>query len=245
MRPILFHWQRLTIHSYTAMLYVGLVAGLVAGDAAAHAAGIDALRTYIASSILIVPALLGARVLYVAVHLGFNRQNLRRVWNRHEGGASQYGALVLALPFSVPLTSALRLPLGAFWDVATLTILVGMIFVRIGCLMHGCCAGRKSESWLGLYLPNHRGVWERRFPTQCLEAGWAAVLLTFAIVFWPRMPFPGSLFLVITAGYAAGRLVLESLREQSSDAGRFNFYHHFSLVLIVLSLATLTASWPR
>ena len=38
---------------------------------------------------------------------------------------------------------------------------------------------------------------------------------------------------------------LESLREQSSDAGRFNFYHHFSLVLIVLSLATLTASWPR
>jgi phosphatidylglycerol:prolipoprotein diacylglycerol transferase len=183
MRPILFHWQRLTIHSYTAMLYVGLVAGLVAGDAAAHAAGIDALRTYIASSILIVPALLGARVLYVAVHLGFNRQNLRRVWNRHEGGASQYGALVLAVPLSVPLTSALRLPLGAFWDVATFTILVGMIFVRIGCLMHGCCAGRKSESWLGLYLPNHRGVWEKRFPTQCLEAGWAAVLLTFAIVF--------------------------------------------------------------
>ncbi len=41
MRPILFQWRGLTVWSYPAMLYIGLVAGVVAGNVAAHAAGIE------------------------------------------------------------------------------------------------------------------------------------------------------------------------------------------------------------
>jgi phosphatidylglycerol:prolipoprotein diacylglycerol transferase len=227
------------------MLYVGLVAGVVTGNAAAHVARIDAFRAYIATCILIVPALFGARLLHIIVHRQFDRQTLRRIWNRSEGGAAMYGGFALVLPISLPLVSALRLPLGAFWDVATFAILVGMIFVRVGCLMHGCCAGRKSESWLSMRLPNHMGVWEKRIPTQCLEVGWAGILLIFAIVFWHRLPFPGALFLLTTAGYASGRLVLESLREQAPGVRRFNVYHRMSVALILLSLATLTASWLK
>ena len=65
MRPILFTWRGLTIHSYPAMLYIGLVLGVTAGNGVAHANGIDALRVYIATLILVVPALAGARLLYV------------------------------------------------------------------------------------------------------------------------------------------------------------------------------------
>jgi phosphatidylglycerol:prolipoprotein diacylglycerol transferase len=227
------------------MLYVGLVAGVVAGNVAAHLAGIDAFRTYIATCILIVPALIGARLLHIALHWKAYQQTPRRIWSRREGGAAQYGGFALILPISMPLTWALRLPLGVFWDVATFTILVAMIFGRVGCLMNGCCAGRTSESWLSVYLPNHVGVWERRIPVQCLEAGWAGLLLASAIVFWHRLPFSGALFLITTAGYASGRLVLESLREQEPGVGRFNVYHGFSVALLLLSLATLTAGWLR
>ena len=48
------------------MLYVGLVFGVIAGNIAAHAAGLDPLRVYIATIVLIVPALIGARLLFVA-----------------------------------------------------------------------------------------------------------------------------------------------------------------------------------
>jgi hypothetical protein len=65
---ILFRWQRSTMWSYPAMLFLGLLAGIVAGNVAAHAAGIDALRTYLASLVLVVPALAGARLLYVVAH---------------------------------------------------------------------------------------------------------------------------------------------------------------------------------
>jgi len=226
------------------MLYLGLVAGVIAGNVAAHAAGIDAFRVYVATLVLIVPALIGARLLHIVAYWRFYRRDPRRIWDRGDGGAGQYGGLVLALPLSVPLLFALELPLGAFWDVAMLTMLVGMIFARIGCLLNGCCAGRPSQGWLSLYLPNHRGVWARRIPTQCLEAGLATVLLISALAVWDRLPFPGALFLLATVGYAAGRLALESLRELDPGASRFTIHHGISVVLIVVSLAVLAARWP-
>ena len=245
MRRVLFQWRGLTVCSYPAMLYVGLVAGVVVGNAVAHAAGIDAFRVYVATLVLIAPALIGARLLHVVSHWRLYRQSLRRIWNRNEGGWDMYGGLPVALVLSVPLLAALHLPFGAFWDVAMFTILVGMILARIGCLLNGCCAGRPSRAWGSVYLPNHMGVWDRRIPTQCLEAGWVAVLLVSAMTVWRWLPFPGALFLLVTAGYASGRLVLESAREPEPGANRFNVYHAISVVLIMASLATLTAHWTR
>ncbi len=226
------------------MLYVGLVAGVVAGNVAAHAAGIDAFRAFVATLLLIVPALIGAKLFYVASHWRLYRQSPRRIWNRRQGGAAQFGGFALVLPLSVPLLSTLRLAFGAFWDVAVFTILGAMIFGRVGCLLNGCCAGRPSKSW-GVYLPNSVGVWDRRIPTQCLEAGWAAVLLVFAMAVWRWLPFPGALFALVTAGYGCGRVVLETTRELLPGASRFTIHHAISVLMIVLSVAALTAGWPK
>lgn len=245
MRPILFYWRGIPIHSYPALLYVGLVAAVVAGNLAAHAAGIDAFRVYLATLLLIVPALVGARLLHVVAHWESYRRNLRRIWDRNEGGYGMYGGLPLVLLASVPLLQALHLPQGAFWDVGVFSILTGMIFARIGCLLNGCCSGRASTVWFSLYLPDHDGKREERIPTQCLEAAWAAVLLVSAIAVRHRMPFPGALFLSVCCAYAAGRLVLETFREPERGSSRLTIHHGISVALIVLSLATLTARWPK
>lgn len=229
------------------MLYLGMVVGIGAGNVAAHAAGINAFRTYVATLVLIPTALVGARLLYVITHWHRYRHDRRRIWDRSDGGAAMYGGLYLALVLSVPLLASLRLPWGAFWDVAIITILVGMIFTRIGCLLNGCCGGRPSKTWGSLYLPNRLGVWEKRVPTQCLEGLWAAVLLVSGLSVWGRLPFAGALFLLVVAGYAAGRMVLESLREPKAGAGanRFTLHHALSAMMMLLSLAVLTARWPK
>jgi prolipoprotein diacylglyceryltransferase len=245
MRPILFQWRRITIPSYLAMLYLGLVAGVVAGNAAAHAAGIDAFRAFVATLVLVACALIGARLLYVMTHWQLYRRDLPRIWHRSEGGAALYGGLLLALPFSVPLLAILHLSWGAFWDVATFTMLVGMIFTRVGCLLNGCCAGRPSSARFSVRLPNQRGEWKRRIPTQCLEAGWAAALLVFAMAVWRWLPFPGALFLLVLTGYALGRLAFESTRELRHGASRFTIHHAISVLLIVVSLVGLTTRWPK
>lgn len=243
MRPVLFHWRGYRVWSYPAMLYVGCVFGIVGGNAAAHASGLDAFRVWMATFVLLGVALIGARLLFVVTHWSFFRNDLRRIWDRTEGGAAQYGGLLLAVPASWPLLSALSVPFGAFWDVGVLTILIGMIFTRMGCQLNGCCAGRPVKTF-GLILPNHRGVWQRRVPTQGLEGAFAAVLLFAGLSVWPRLPFPGALFLLMAGAYATGRMVLESARERPAGASAFTVQHGISLFIMIVSFTGLLVLWP-
>jgi len=181
------------------MLYLGLVAGVLVGNLAAHAAGVDALRVFTATLILIPPAIAGARLLYVAEHWERYRAAPGRIWNRQEGGMAMYGGMPVMLLLSVPILAALGIGFGAFWDVASLTILTGMVFTKTGCWLNGCCAR------------GGRGAWAR-IPAQLLEAGWAAVVLTIACALLGRLSFPGELFLAVTAIHGAGRLMLQSIR---------------------------------
>jgi len=222
------------------MQYIGLTIGVLAGNVAARSTGLDAFRVYVATIVLLFPALAGARVLYIASHWNAYRNNRHNIWNTHEGGAAQYGGILVMIPLSVPLLSILRIPFGAFWDVGGITIMVGMIFTRIGCFMNGCCAGRPTSSRFGLHLPNVRGEWSHRFPTQLLEACWAATLLFAGLVLWPKLPFDGALFLFIASGYATGRLIMESMRDLKTASRPFTIHHAISILIIVSSVLAIT-----
>src|SRR5215472_3462261 len=243
MRPVLFRWRTLTIWSYPAMLYVGLLFGLGAGCLAAMVAGMNIFRVYLATMILLVPALIGARLLYVASEWKHYRREPRRIWNRREGGFMMYGSVPLMLLCSVPLLWILRVNFGSFWDVSTFTILVGMIFTRVGCLLNGCCAGRITHGPFGLYLPNHAGVWRKRIPSQILEIFCGAGLLLAAIVMRRRMPFPGALFLTALLSYCSVRLILEWLRERESHARQSPVAYAMSALFVLSSICALAFKW--
>ncbi len=225
------------------MLYLGLTCGVVASDIAAHATGLDPLRVYIATIVLMVPALIGARLLFVASEWNYYRRNPRCIWDRTQGGFMMYGAVPVMLVCSVPLLRALHVGFGAFWDVSTFTILVGMIFTRVGCLLNGCCGGRPTSGWFGISLPNTNGVWQRRIPTQALEAASAAVLLIVATGIWGRPPFPGALFLLITLSYASVRLALELARDHLNRGRQFRVAYCLSVVFVLTSISVLAANW--
>lgn len=81
------------------------------------------------------------------------------------GGSALFGGLVVSAVVSVPLLAAAGLPYLALWDAAAVTMLVGLAITRVGCLAHGCCAGRESAGQLALRLPDLSGRWRRRYPT--------------------------------------------------------------------------------
>ncbi len=244
MRRILFEWHGVRVYSYPALLYLGLVLGLAAQNHAAHVAGLPAGRVFAATLLLLVPALAGARLLFVLQNWRVYRHEPRRVWRRAEGGSAMLGAVPVMLLVSWPVLAALDLPYGAFWDVSTFCILVGMMFTRVGCLLNGCCCGRPSESAWALRLADVRGVCRRRLPTQLLEAGWAALLLAGAAALWPLRPFPGALFLAALAVYAAGRVALQATRERRPVLGPTDLQQLLASALAGLSLAALVLLWP-
>ena len=235
MRRVLFACCGITVYSYPAMLYVGVLAGTFAGAFAAQSRGLDPDRFALATVILLVPALAGSRLLFVLMNWPVYAHEPARIWRRSEGGMAMYGGLVLAVPLSVPVLRLLDLPFASFWDAQMFTILIGMMLTRVGCLLNGCCGGRTTTAWYGLDLPDHHGVRRRRIPTQLLEMGWAAVLLSGIALAWHRVPFPGAIFCAAVLLYGIGRYFLETLREDAAPADR--------PVLRALSLALAAAAF--
>ncbi len=241
LHQVLFEWRGIRIHSYPAMLYVGLNLGIVAADYAANQAGLPSARLLAAIILLTIPGLVGARLLFIATNWEIYRREPRRMWRRSEGGAAMLGGFVLAVAVSPPLLAAMALPFGAFWDVATFVMLFWLIFARLGCHLHGCCCGKPSTGPLTLYLPNHRGIWCRRVPTQLLEGGCAVLLLLGAVAFWRERPFPGALFLSTVGMYALIRFALQPLREEQDRLRGLNVQQILCAGLVIVSLASLLA----
>jgi len=239
LRRVLFRWRGVAVSTYTACLYTGVVAGLLVAREVAARSAMDAGRVVLAALILMAPALLGARLLFVARHWADYRHDLSRLWRQTDAGAALYGGLFVALVVSVPLLRALDLPLGAFWDVGVLVILIAKAVTKIGCLLNGCCAGRVTRGWLALSLPDDQGVRARRVPSPVLESALATLILMVLAALWPRLAGHGAAFLLALALYALGRYVLESARAQVDRIGDVSVNRAISGALAAISTLLL------
>ena len=242
MRPVLFYFRGTPVRAYPAFLFLGLTVGIIAGTHAGQARGLNINRLYIALVLLTIPALVGSRLLYALTHWRTYREQPSLFWSPDSGGAALYGGLLLALGCSWPVLRLLGLPIGDFWDAATITLLVGMVFTKIGCLLNGCCSGRPTAAWFSMNLPNANGVWSRRVPTQLMECTLALILLLGAYS-WTARPFDGALFLVALAIYGAARLPLGATRESLDRLSGVNIYGAISGVLLVGSVVILAIIW--
>src|SRR5438552_9633608 len=236
MRPILVEWRGIRVSSYPALLYLGTVAGVLAARSLAERTAVDPARVVAAMLLLFPVALVGARLLFVAYHWHVFRWHLRLILRRADSVASVYGVLLLTVPASVPLLAVLGLPFGAFWDLAGLTMLIGMVFTKVGCLLNGCCGGRVTAGSVALVLPDHRGIRQRRIPAQLLEAGAALAIVVGAMALLDRRAFPGAIFLGVVVTYSLARIGLEATRETVDRVAGISVNQAVSVALAALAL---------
>ncbi len=191
--------------------------------------------------ILLIAALIGARIWYLIGHpkLLAERNGTVRV---ADTGAGLYGGLILSFAVSWPVLRLTGLQFWRFWDGAAIIMLVDMAITRFGCLMNGCCSGRETRGLLGMWLPDDRGEWNRRYPTQLFEAAWSAAILVVGVLLYEPSGRPGLLFLGSAAAYGIGRLGLELLRADAAPNAlptRINVA--FSGMLAAASIAVFIA----
>jgi prolipoprotein diacylglyceryltransferase len=235
----LFEWRGLRILSYPAMGYVGLTLGVISGIEVARYSGANVADVFIAIMAVAVVGMIGARLFFIAIHWPIYRREPSKIWRRGEGGGAVLGALVLAIALSPAVLAPLGLSFGAFWDIATVVMLIWSIFGRVGCLLHGCCSGRVSDGALAIDLPDHCGIWRRRIPTQFLEIALAASILIAVAALWHLRPYSGAVFLAALAAYGLGRGVLQPLRDERDRIGGFDIHRTIAVGGSALSLITL------
>lgn len=229
--------------AYLAMLYFGLISGIIVSNYFAKLAGLDSMRVFIATVLLTIPFFVGARILFIAMNWKLYRSEPERIWRRSEGGASFQGGLVVALIVAPPLLAAMQVPVAPFLDVTTFALLITLIFGRVGCTLHGCCCGRPTNGLLALYLPNHLGVWRRRIPSQLLELSLGILILVGAWCAWNHRPFAGAVFLGALSVYALGRFLLQSTRETSERVGAVDAQRALAASLGLFALVAFLFNW--
>lgn len=238
-RARVFHWRHHALPAYPTLLAIGAIVGIVTATRLASGLALPPGRTYVALVLLLVPALVGSRLLFVLMHWALFRGAPRAIWRTNGGGLALYGGLVLTLALAFPLLRVLHLPVAGFWDAATIVILIGMAFTKVGCHLNGCCVGRRSNGWWSVEITDARGEPARRLPAQLLEGALAVLLLASALVVRSRLQLAGSLFLAGAIGYGAGRYLLEGIRETLGRERDVTINRAISAVLAIVAATTL------
>ncbi len=242
MHPILFRFGSTIVYTYTILLDVGLVCGLVVACLEGKRRGIAPERLVDAALWAVVAGIAAGRVGYVLANQEYFAENLSEAFYIWEGGLAFQGAFLAGLLALFLYSAYHKLSFLALADTAALGLALGQVFGWLGCLMSGCAYGLESHgatfvlARLSLDLPDIYGINAPRFAIQPLASA-----LSLAIFFllwaicrrWPfdytqdrpfdpstglrtgfaqDKPFPGFAFTLYLLLYASGQFLLEFTR---------------------------------
>ena len=282
MLPILFEADVAGMHvaapAYLTFLVLAAAAALVVGVAGARRAGFPARAVAILYVCAIVGGLVGARLLHAALDPSAYADGSDVVLALAPRGFALYGglgaatAIVLAgvailewraggrgQPEGSGPAAAGKDPgrtFGRLADSAVPAVVVGIVLLRIGCFLNGCCAGVATDLPVGVVFPagpsaasSVLGIESAAAPvhaTQLYEL--AAAVLCGVCALWaaratPRVgSVPGAAALIFTTGFLVFRAWNQALRtpDLAGDGALLPAaYLAGSLVVAVLLVAVL------
>ncbi len=115
-----------------------------------------------------------------------------------------------------------------YMDQVVIGILIAHCFGRIGCFLAGCCYGKETDFFLGIYYSEAGAVVH---PTQLYEA--AFLLIAFIVFFFFVKKYHTESYLI---SYGIFRILIELLRGDDRGASPFGFLtpsQFMSIVMII------------
>ena len=173
MYPVLFRIAGVEISTFGVMVALGAIAGLWLFGRELARSGLPA-ETLNAAVVAVLGGLLGAKLLYVAEHVG-DAPTFELLTSR--GGMSWFGGLAGGLLASVGMLVWRRWPLVPTLSAAAPAIALGHALGRIGCFLVGDDYGRPTSLPWGVAFP--RGLPPTTVavhPAQLYEAVFLAAL---------------------------------------------------------------------
>ncbi|EDY20355.1 prolipoprotein diacylglyceryl transferase [Chthoniobacter flavus Ellin428] len=188
-------------------------------------------RLLIIYFVALFSAFLGAKVVYFAAE-GWMFWDDPQRWIIWATGKTILGAL-LGGYVGVEVTKKILGYTQVTGDWFALIAPFGIALGRVGCLIHGCCVGRKCyPAWYT--IRDSHGI--ARWPSVPVEIGFnvAAILVFIGLRRW-RL-FPGQHFHLYLIGYGLFRFFHEFLRATPRLAGNYSGYQIAALAVAALGI---------
>jgi phosphatidylglycerol:prolipoprotein diacylglycerol transferase len=199
------------------MVALGFLSGLWLASRRAVREGMGAEAVLDLGPWLIVGAIAGARILFVATYwreqfAGKPFLEAFKVWH---GGLVYYGGLAGASLACMLYARRGRRPLWRLADILAPSIALGQVFGRIGCLLNGCCYGRPCHLPWAISFPENNPSGAPSVPvhpTQIYESILSLGLCIALTQLYRRRRFDGQIFGLYLVGYALLRSFVELFR---------------------------------
>jgi len=211
---------------------------------------------------VMICSVLGARTAYVIEHWSAEfAHNPLAILRIDQGGLMFYGGLIGALMLYVGYTLYHRLNFFDAGDVSAAVVPLGQFFGRLGCFMHGCCYGNRTDAWFGVCFPKGSPAWHEQvssgliphtalkalavIPTQLIESCATLILFVVLFVLYPRhykeRGFVGGCYLM---GYAMLRFFIEYVRgDPRAVVGPFSIGQTISILIFLCGVACMV--WAK
>lgn len=249
MHPTLFTIGTLNVPTYTVLLDLGLILGLVL----TYFEGKRVLGSTETALDLglwaIIGGIIGGRLGYILANWNAFSEDWGRVFRIWEGGLAFHGALLggLVVLFAFWAFQRRREEPFTFWqlaDVVTPGLALGLVFGWAACLLGGCAYGILGQGLGYAVLPDIYGVTASRFATQAVGLAWALLLF---VIFWllrKRWPFPGAAFLMYLLLYFGGQFFLEFTRgDEAIYLGPWRLAQVLDLIIAIAAAAGVLILW--
>jgi phosphatidylglycerol---prolipoprotein diacylglyceryl transferase len=241
-----FHLGPLSISPHGLGTAVGFLAGAAILRPATRARGID---DEVVNSMLwraIVGAIVGARLAYVANHLGDFRDDPLEMLMIWEGGISLLGGIAGGVLAAVPLMRRHGLRFWPLMDAAAPGLALGILIGRIGDLVVGDHLGKTTDFALGFrctgadtaspcVAPIGQGV---HLPA-LYDLVDVSILLAVLLIIRRRPRWDGFLILLFAAWYGLGRIAEDFFRTDVTHGTGLTGSQWAASVVVALSLWVL------
>lgn len=247
---IAFELGPLTIRWYGLLIMTALWLGVPLAQALGQRRGLDPVRIGDLVIWLVLGALPGARLYYVAFEWARYADHPAQVFAIWQGGIAIHGAI---LGGAIATWIFARYHRMSFWllaDVIAPPLALGQAIGRWGNFFNSEAFGSPTNLPWRLYIPPPQrpdGLSQVAFyhPTFLYESLWnlGVLGLLLQLFFWGQHPAhrlkPGTIFLVYAVAYSLGRVWIEALRLDSLMLGPLKMAQVISLVGMTLGLIGL------
>lgn len=228
---------------YGILFYAGMLLAALVALGVARRRGLPAAEVVYSAVYTFVGALLGAKLLFIAVNLRTIIESGIPFVAVVKGGFVFYGGFLGGLIGLFLYTRQFKLPIGGYLDVYAVVLPLGHAVGRIGCFFAGCCYGIPWEGghvYTNVVGDTPLGI--PLLPIQLIESACLMLLFLAQLFFLCRYPRSSGLhthFYLLS--YPVVRFVLEFFRGDAQRGVLFlSTSQWISLAILVFELVTLT-----
>lgn len=198
----------------------------------------------------LIGAIIGARVIFVALDWGHYASHAERLLNVWEGGLSFHGGLFGALLAALIFAKLRHKVFFAVIDVTAPGLALGYAITRLGCFLNGCCHGHECHLPWAMRFPYGELPNVPVHPTQLYACASSLVIAIILHKLRGRFPRPGHLFLFYLCIYSVYRFLVEYTRagatgKPTPGLPAMTEGQTASIIIFVVAAVTMALSWRK